>query len=388
MKQLDIIMINMSGYAEWQHGVSNRNGQLLREFAAMPQIRRVLAVDYPPLTLKRALRNTRENILPTLEGGSVQFWTPYDKLTKLSEKLFVYSNSEFFIRPEHFVERVKRVALKLSMADYVLWSYFPLFAPYMRGMGQKLTVFDAVDNWAEHPSYAKFSERLLSSYTTIRQTADVIFTVADDLQKLFDNQPNVYWVPNGVDLAHYQTKHRLVSRDIADLPKPIIGYIGVIQERVDLDLIAYLAAKNLTKTFVLVGPIWHDEDANRLSNIKNVHLLGYKSYEEAPAYIQQFDVALIPHRQSSFITSTNPMKLYEYLACGKPVVATKYSGIDMLKEVVYVASDNEDFNRKIFLALEEDSEERQDARRKAVEEYSWNAIARRMLDIVSKKLNY
>ncbi|MBI4090910.1 MAG: glycosyltransferase [Candidatus Komeilibacteria bacterium] len=388
MKPLDIIMINMSGYAEWQHGVSNRNGQLIREFAAMPHIRRILAVDYPPLTLKRALRNTWENIIPALDGGTVQFRTPYDKLTKLSDAVFVYSNSEFFIRPEHFVKRVRQVALKLSMADYLVWSYFPPLAPYMRSFGQKLTVFDAVDNWAEHPSYRTLRERMVSWYATIRQTADVIFTVAEDLQKLFDNQPNVYWVPNGVDLAHYQTKHRLVSRDIADLPRPIIGYIGVIQERVDLDLITYLAAKNQNKTFVLVGPIWHDEDANRLATIKNVHILGYKSYEEAPAYIQQFDVALIPHRQSRFITSTNPMKLYEYLACGKPVVATKYSGVDLLKDVVYVASDKEDFNRKLFLALEEDSEERQDARKKAVEEYSWNAIARRMLDIVSKKLTY
>ncbi len=380
-------MFNMSGYAEWQRGVSNRNYHILKNLLQSEQVGKILAIDYPPLTIKRALRNHKENVLPPLQGGTVLSWSVYDKLTKLTDRLYVYSNSEFCIRPKHFVERVKAVAAKLDFQEYIVWSYFPPVMEYLRPLTPKLTVFDAVDNWTEHASYAHFKERLKQNYTLIKNTADVIFTVADDLQKLFDNQPNVFWIPNGVDLAHYQTPQVLLNRDIADLPKPIIGYIGVVQDRVDIDLITFLASKNPTKSFAIVGPVWHDTDMQALQALPNIHLLGYKSYAEAPMYIQQFDVGLIPHKASAFVTSTNPMKLYEYLACGKPVLATASSGVDALKEYVYIADTQEDANRKLFVALQEDTEELHRARAKAVEDYSWVTSARQMLDIIDKKMS-
>ncbi len=387
MKQFDIIMFNMSGYAEWQRGVSNRNYHVLRQLLQSEQVRKILAVDYPPLTLKRALRNHIENVVPPLKDGKVISWSLYDKVTKLSDKLYVYSNSEFCIRPGHFIQSVKKIAAKLDFHESVVWSYFPFMTPYIQQLDPKLTVFDAVDNWIEHASYARFKERLKKNYEQIKKTTDVIFTVADDLQKLFDNQSNVYWIPNGVDITHYQSKHVLVNRDIADLPKPIIGYIGVVQDRVDIDLIKFLAKKNPAKSFVIVGPVWHDADAGSLKEVPNIHLLGYKSYAEAPMYIQQFDVGLIPHRASAFVTSTNPMKMYEYLACGIPVLATSSSGVDSLKEYVYIAETDEDMNRKLFVALQEDTPELHRARAQVVEEYSWSASTRQMLDIIDKKLS-
>lgn len=387
MKPIDIIMFNMSGYAEWQRGVSNRNYHVLRHLLQSERVGKILAVDYPPLTIKRAIRNHAENVVPPLVGGKVEFWSLYDKLTKLSDRLSVYSNSEFCVRPKHFVERVKHTAKRLGFEDVVIWSYFPPVMDFLMGFNQRLTVFDAVDNWTEHASYVRFKDRLKRNYHEIKNSADVIFTVADDLQKLFDNQPNVYWIPNGVDLVHYQTKQVLVNRDIADLPRPIVGYIGVVQDRVDVDLIKTLARKNPTKSFVIVGPVWHESDAQSLREMTNIHLLGYKSYQEAPMYIQQFDVGLIPHKASAFVTSTNPMKLYEYLACGIPVVATASSGVDALKEYVYIADTPEDANRKLYLALQEDNAERRKARAKAIEEYSWANITQQMLDIVLTKMN-
>lgn len=385
MKTFDIIMINMSGYAEWERGVSNRNYHVLKELVHSSKVNKILAVDYPPLTFKRALRNHKENIVPTLREGKVIARSLYDKLTKMSDKLFVYSNSEFWIRPQHFVKRMKAIAIKLHFGDFLLWSYFPPIMEYVRSMGQKLTIFDAVDNWAEHSSYQDMKERLTRNYQFIKANADLVFTVSEGLLKLFDHQSNTYWIPNGVDLAHYQKEHILINRDIADLQKPVVGYIGVIEDRVDVDLIAFLATKNPTKSFVLIGPVWRDDYAQRLKERPNVHLLGYKSYEEAPAYLQQFDVGLIPHR-GPFVTATNPMKMYEYLACGLPVVATKNSGVEMFKGHVYIAADPEDFNRKLYRALTEDTVERKNQRKKAVEEFSWNRTVKQMLDIISKKL--
>ncbi|OGY89879.1 MAG: hypothetical protein A3B30_03065 [Candidatus Komeilibacteria bacterium RIFCSPLOWO2_01_FULL_52_15] len=388
MKTFDVIMVNMSSYAEWQRGTSNRNYHVLRELAHDSRVGKILAVDYPPLTIKRGIRNYMENIFPTLSGGSVLTFGAADKLTKLGDKLFVYTNSAFFLSPDRFIKRLKAMAHICGLSDYLLWSFFPPVMEYTQTLGQKLTVFDAVDNWIEHPSYVKFKERLKRNYQYVKQHSDVIFTVAQDLMRLFDNQPNVYWIPNGVELSHYQSKHILINRDIANIPKPIVGYIGVIQERVDTELIVQLASKNPTKSFVLVGPVWREEDKKTLARASNIFLLGYKSYDEAPAYIQQFDVAMIPHRRSTFIESTNPMKMYEYLACGKPVVATRESGAALFNEFVYLADDAEDFNRKLYHALQEDSPEKQKARRAAVEEHSWQNVVKQMLDIIEKKMGY
>jgi len=386
MKKFDIIMINMSSYSEWQRGVSNRNYHVLRELLANEHVGSVLAVDYPPLTLKRSIRNYKENCLSSLDNGKVIKRSVFDKVTKMSDRLYIYSNCTFAYRPESVMKKIRELAVELNFGDYVVWSYFPPAMPYLRDGGQKLTIFDAVDNWIEHSSYVSFKDRLKQNYEDIKREADVIFTVSEDLQALFDNQPNVYWIPNGVDLAHYQDEHVLLNRDIADIPKPIIGYIGVVEERVDVDLIVYLAKKNPQKSFVVVGPVWKDEDRKLLKENDNVYILGYKSYSEAPAYIQQFDVALIPHKASSFITSTNPMKLYEYLACGKPVVATKHSGAEQFKDVVYIAKDRADFNRKLYLALEENTPEKAEKRKKVVHDYSWASIVKQMIDIVLKKL--
>ena len=388
MKKFDIIMFNMSSYTEWEHGVSNRNYHVLKELLKNPDIGTILAVDYPPLTAKRAARNFIENIITPLREGTVISRSLHDKLTKVSDRLFVYSNISFFKRPASFMTAVKHAAVRAGLGECVVWSFVPPVMPYVRDLGQKLTIFDAVDNWAEHPSYAQFRDRLKENYAMIKSSADVIFTVAEELQSLFDNQPNVVWIPNGVDIQHYQTPAVLINRDIADLPRPIIGYIGVVQERVDIELIIFLAQKNPTKSFVLVGPVWNQKDKDRLRTIPNVHLLGYKSYSEAPAYIQQFDVGIIPHRQSPFVTSTNPMKMYEYLACGIPVVATAGSGAEQFKKFVHVAKNPEDFNRKLFVALEEATDEMRTVRKNAIADHAWSRVVENMLAIVDKKYVY
>lgn len=379
-------MINMSSYAEWQHGVSNRNYHVLQELLLLESVQRVIAVDYPPLTWKRAARALKESWINGVPGATTVKGGMIEHLVKVNERLLLYSNVEYFFRPRKFVSRLRETLQPLKLDDVIVWSFFPPIMPWLADLGQKLTIFDAVDNWGDHASYERFRPLLKRSYDFIKKNADVIFTVSENLQALFDHQPNVFWVPNGVDIKHYHQPQTLINRDIADLPRPIIGYIGVVQERVDIELISFIARKHPTKSIVIVGPVWHSDDERTLRQLPNIHLLGYKSYEEAPSYIQQFDVGIIPHRQSDFSASTNPMKLYEYLACGKPVVATKGSGAEIFGDMVYIADNAEDFNRKLYLALEENSEARIQERRRAVEAYSWNAVVKQMLDIVEKKL--
>jgi len=217
----------------------------------------------------------------------------------------------------------------------------------------------------------------------------LIFVVSKNLLNFFDDQPNVYWVPNGVDIKHYNKKFTLINRDVSDIPKPIIGYIGVIQDKVDLKLVKYLAENNPDKSLVMVGPVWNEQDKFKieLEGLSNVYFLGYKKYENAPMYIQQFDIGIIPHKTEGFSASTNPMKAYEYLACGKPVVATKNIGVDNVREMVNTAASYEEFNQQVNELLAEDNEENQQTRKDFIKKHSWFNTVNKMLELINNKLN-
>jgi teichuronic acid biosynthesis glycosyltransferase TuaH len=388
MKQFDVIMFNMSNYSEWDEGVSNRNYHVLKQLLNSPEVGKILAVDYLPLSWKRALRIYKEDLVLNIKDAKVVKRGLTYKVTKVSDKLYVYSDINFFFRPKATMKSIKKAALDLNFGDLVLWSYFPFMAPYWDILGQKLTIFDAVDNWMFHSSYAKQKEKLKACYDIIKDQADLIFSVSKNLLNFFDDQPNVYWVPNGVDLKHYNKTFTLINRDIADLPKPIIGYIGVIQEKVDLDLVRHLARKNPKKSVVLVGPVWNEQDEAKmaLEQEKNVYFLGYKTYANAPMYIQQFDIGIIPHKKAGFAASTNPMKMYEYLACGKPVVATSNIGTENVEEMISIVDSYDDFDVQVNKLLESDNDENRIKRHNFVKKFSWINTVNKMMDLINNKL--
>jgi teichuronic acid biosynthesis glycosyltransferase TuaH len=389
MKKFDLILFNMSNYSEWDEGVSNRNYHVLKQLLQREEIGKILAIDYLPLTFKRAVRNYKEDLVLNVEDSKIIKRSLTHKVSQISDKLYVYSDVNFFLRPNQALRNIKNTALKLNFGDFVVWSFYPFVAPYWQTLGQKLTVFDAVDNWLVHSSYDKYKTRLEESYDIIKNDTDLIFTVSNNLLTFFDNQPNVYWIPNGVDVKHYNQKFSLVNRDIADIPKPIIGYIGVIQEKVDIDLLKYLARQNPKKSFVLVGPVWNEQDKARteLDKEDNIYFLGYKKYSEAPMYIQQFDVGIIPHKQEAFAASTNPMKMYEYLACGKPVVSSQGAGTENISDMISLAKSHEDWHDKINEALKNNTQKIQETRQQFVKQYSWLNTVNKMMDLINNKLS-
>ena len=389
MKKFDVIMLNMSNYSEWDEGVSNRNYHILRELLNREEVGKVLAVDYLPLNFKRALRTYKEDLVLNIDKSKIVKRGLTHKVSKISEKLYVYTDIDFWLRPKSSMNRIKKTAIDLGFDDFVLWSYYPFAAPHWDNMGQKMTIFDAVDNWLLHSSYEKYTDRLKANYEKIKDETDLIFVVSKNLTNFFDDQPNVYWVPNGVDIKHYNKKFALMNRDISDIAKPIIGYVGVVQKKVDFELLKYLADKNPDKSIVIVGPVWAEQEKARevLAQQKNVYFLGYKKYNEAPQYIQQFDVGIIPHKTAGFSATTNPMKMYEYLACGKPVVATDNIGTENVEDMISVAKDYESFNQAVNNALENDKPEAITKRREFVKKFSWFNTVSKMIDLVNNKFN-
>lgn len=380
-KKYDVVMFAMSSYSEWKHGISNRNFQVFNSLKSNNLINKILLIDYLPHTNKRAVRNWKENI----------FYNPYGTTLKASlltrvyrpeEKVEVYSTIKNRINLTKCLKEINQYLKKNHYKNIILWSYYPLISEYFDLIDHDVCVFDTVDNWAEHSSYVNFKEKLETNYKIIKDKADIIFILSKESESIYyPRQDNIFQITQGIDLAHYAMKNKLINNDIAKIHHPIIGYVGIIQEnRVNLDMIEYIAKKNLDKSIVLVGPIWKTEDELRLKNFSNIYLLGRKGYDEIADYINQFDVGIIPHYLNDFIKYTCPMKLYEYLACGIPVVTTDAPGVEQFKDIVSVANDFEKFNNCIIDELENDSLEKRQLRLDTIKEHTWAKKVDQMLE--------
>ncbi len=156
----------------------------------------------------------------------------------------------------------------------------------------------------------------------------------------------------------FETFNRALRSDIEPpelqaVRHPIVGHAGTISAmRCDLELLAFLAKTNPRYSLVLVGPV--EKDAREFfeaNPLRNLHLLGPRAYAAIPHYLEHLDVCLIPYRLNNFNLGSNPVKLYEYLALGKPVVSTAIPAVQALASVVLIATDRGAFNRCLAEAL-------------------------------------
>ncbi len=379
-KKYDIVMFSMSSFTDWERGISNRNFQVFNSLKSNNFVNRILLIDYLPQTKKRALRNWKENIFLNNIGKTIKL-SPFTRIYSPEENVFVYSTVQNIFGHKKYLKEIDNYLKKENYKNIILWSYYPIDIEYFNEIEHDISVFDTVDNWAEHASYKNIKTKLEENYKTIRDKANIIFVLSEESEKIFyPRTDKVYHITQGIDLAHYANKNRVINNDIAKISRPIIGYLGIIQEnRVNLDMVEYIAKKNLDKSIVLVGPIWRKEDEERLRRFSNIYLLGAKEYNEAPDYISRFDVGIIPHYINDFIKYTCPMKLYEYLACGIPVVTTDAPGIEQFRSVVSVANDFEKFNACINEELN-NSPEKVETRLSVIKEHTWKKKVDQMME--------
>jgi glycosyltransferase involved in cell wall biosynthesis len=310
---------------------------------------------------------------------------------RVNNKLYIYSTIDSIYSHHIVVREIRRIIRVLNLSNVVFWSYNPLFTDILEDVGRRTInrrafVFDAVDNWLEHPAFKKHEKDLKVGYQIIRQDADLIFTVSEYLQKkLFFNQKNCFWLPNGIDPEHFfiPDADYQIPEELEDIKRPIIGYHGVIEGRVDFDLIKYLAEKNPDKSIVLIGAgIWKKNKKvvqKILGDIDNVYLIPFVPYQELPKYLHAFDIGIVPHKINEFTKSMNPLKLYEFSAAGLPTVSTSVAGIETFRNILYMADTYEEFNQKIQLALREDNKNLHQTRQEVIADDSWYGRMQLML---------
>ena len=244
----------------------------------------------------------------------------------------------------------------------IAWYYTPMMLPFSKHMTPDVTVYDAMDELSKF----KFApEHLLSYEQELIDRADVVFTGGASLYEAKkDRHDNVHCFPSSVDRAHFckARARQFDPADQEDLPKPRLGFYGVIDERFDIDLLDKLAAMRPNWSFVMVGPVVKiaEEDLPRRPNI---HYLGGKTYDQLPAYLSGWDVSLMPFAMNESTEFISPTKTPEYLAGGKPVVSTPIRDVVRTYghlEGVKIASTAEEFaaacDEAIALARKPDKE--------------------------------
>lgn len=204
---------------------------------------------------------------------------------------------------------------------YVLWYYTPMALPFSRHLKPKAIVYDCMD---ELSAFAGAPPVLTERESELLDRADVVFTGGWSLyQAKREKHAHVYPFPSGVDVAHFARARQAMADPVeqSNLRHPRLGYFGVIDERMDLELVERVAEQRPDWEFVFVGPIVKISP-HSVPVGPNIHYLGKKSYNDLPAYLAHWDVALMPFARNRHTEFISPTKTPEYLAAGKRVVST------------------------------------------------------------------
>ncbi|MEK7832269.1 MAG: glycosyltransferase, partial [Acidobacteriota bacterium] len=228
-------------------------------------------------------------------------------------------------------------------------------------------VYDCMDEWENFPGIKPAS---LEAETRLVEDCDLLVVTAQRLVEKWSSKsgPTVL-ARNAADYDFYASRC-LPNSLLPDVQHPVIGYFGAIADWFDVDLLAEAAERRPDYTFVLLGGVF-DVDVSRLQSLPNVRLLGQQPYETMPQYLYHFDVCTIPFKINPITEATDPVKLYEYLSGGKPVVATKMAELEHYSDYVYLAENAGDFIAKLDAALAENDPQFPEKRRALARQHTW-----------------
>jgi glycosyltransferase involved in cell wall biosynthesis len=385
--KLNIIMFNMSKYSDWQKGIANRNYHVLHNLVKSEQVNKIIAVDFLPFNWKMALKTYINDQILKDTRGEVVYGDLTSRCWQISSKILVYSTIDSVLNPKRIISELQKIIAKEGMEEnLVIWNYDPMYVDYFGKFENATYVFDAVDDWLSHSSYKPYESVLRGNYETIKARSDLIFTVSEYLRDtLFDKQSHVHWLSNAVDLDLFQNETK-VHPLLEKFPHPVCGFLGILQDRIDTNILKYLAESNPEMSVVLAGPVWKNFPQAELNKYQNVHFLGPIKHWEIPMLYNGFDVGIIPYKSNKFVKSTDPMKYYEYLATNLPVVSTPIPGSERFGEMVIVANTPEQFNGAVEQALAGERETLKAERIKMLENNTWSKRVGEMLALIFSRI--
>jgi teichuronic acid biosynthesis glycosyltransferase TuaH len=288
--------------------------------------------------------------------------------------------------------QIRRAMKQIGMTDPLLYIN-PYFAAHMVGkMGESALVYDVGEDWSHIESKPWLRRQMIEEDLELTRAADAVIAVSPALKELKKNDAReIHVVPNGVHVERYaKVASRTLTPHLAatDWARPVLGHTGTLQsKRTDVDLVIKVARAFPQSTIALVGPdSLEPGDSKRLRAEPNIRMTGEIDFTDMPRVMSAFDVCIVPQQVNAFSESQNPLKMFEYLASGLPIVSTKISGFRDYPELVHLAGDAEQFIAAVKTAMVEPASLIA-ARQKAAAPHTWDSRIDRIIEICESCLN-
>lgn len=302
-------------------------------------------------------------------------------LKKPQENLFVFSPLFIPIQGKEFVDafnnRILLWQIKLAcriagIKNPLLWIENIRAADLLDQFMDAVKIYHVSDLFC-HDGYISNTNVQHLRECRVTEASDLIICVSEELYAIKRQlHKNVHYLPHGVDYELFRNaaQQGVILEEINSVPKPIAGYFGTLTGSNDIDLWEYCAKQLPQVSFVLAGRVTGG-DYSKLQEMKNVYMLGHLPYDKIPSLCAAFDVCMLNWKISPWIRSCNPLKTFEYMAAGKPVVAVAIEELKQYKDIISIAADREEFCRLLQWELEHDNELRRQKRSEIARQHDW-----------------
>ena len=251
---------------------------------------------------------------------------------------------------DQLLDAIKVLISELNLSNLISLIDLPFWSPVASSLPGTPVIYDCMDHHGGFSTATKKTDQLENQLT---EQCDLLVVTSRWLWDRYKDIPSKCLIPNAGEIEFF-SKVPEQTIDFGD--GPVVGYVGAIADWFDVDLVVQAAVSKPAVTFVLVGSTAFCDTAP-LKKLQNVRLVGEVAYSEVPGYVHAFDCCFIPFQLTELIKATNPVKVYEYLAAGKPVVSTKLPELEPISDLVHLAESADEFVSLIDLALEESTDE-------------------------------
>mgnify|MGYP001581244580 CR=1 FL=1 len=332
-------------------------------------------------------------------------------LRKVSDNLFVYRPRIFL--NEHIASKIPSIGkinvnwLQYQLQDIIekyrfnkksliTWFSDPFQESFVGMLEEKLSIFDCYDEYTSVKSWPVFrtKQQIQEHEKRLLNKANITFVVSDTLYRKKSPYANTIKIlSNAADTKHFKSLNKSeheFPQEILNIPRPIIGYLGALSDKVDISMLCRLAENHPEWSFISIGAILDNIDKSKIFKIflkkKNVYILGSQPYKKLPYYLNAFDVCLLPLLVSHpFNINCSPLKLYEYLATGKPIVSTDIPYIRKFRDVVRIGRDGDSIENCIQKCFGE-TDDLKKKRIAIAKENSWERRVHEVLAIIKDKI--
>jgi glycosyltransferase involved in cell wall biosynthesis len=240
---------------------------------------------------------------------------------------------------------LRRACRKLGFRNLITLTFVPNSVDVAGTLGEQVLIYYCVDEYSQFTGANRAA--VLEMERKLIQKADLVVVSASRLYETKRaGNANTFLITHGVDIDHFRKaclEETAVPDDACRLPGPVIGFYGLIEDWVDVEVIRHMATARPKWSFLMIGEV--KRDISEVRKLPNVHFLGRRPYQTLPGYCKKFDIAVLPFVVNELTLAANPLKVREYLAAGLPVVATPLPEVQSLGGLVHAATTPEEFLR-------------------------------------------